>query len=807
MSKTKLSLKEAAIDYASKGLFIFPLAPRRKTPLLTGSWKEHATNDPNEADRLWSANPDANIAIRTWGKDSRNPLPICVLDVDVGHDNGNNGLYTLEELEEIYGESVPSTPLVRTPSGGFHHYFLSNGCDLKNKAGWAPGLDSRSEGGYVVAPPSVIYDDGGALVGEYSWHNGNDLDVFLHDKPDGEIVNEIPVVPTWLSAESYKKSSVGGNGSHLEVPEIGENTLLEFPMEEKIQRARAYISSIPGAVQGQHGDEDTYRVACKALRDFALPWDDALNVLREWNQTCNPPWNEEDLIVKLRNAYQYGTAPLGAKLIAGEKSVVGDAALRKYQPMEQLTDVGNAKRFATKFRGKVLYCPQTKNWYVWNGKVWEEDWSKQVLQMAMSISAQIRAEAFAVPMDKNTSEPSDVDQHNQKVRKELLNWARQSESLYRIRAVVELAQVQPGLTIHIDQLDSHPELVNLNNGTFNVKTQNLEAHDPKNFLTRIIPIEWNPEGRCPKWERYLLEVMDGDQEMVEFLQVAGGYSLTGLTREDTFFMLYGNGKNGKSVFLDTMEAILGDYASNCEIQTLMRNTNENRTISNDLAGLRGSRFVCASENNQGAQLDEGKVKHMTGGSKIACRFLHKEFFSYRPDYKIWFSTNHKPRIRGTDDGIWRRIRPIPFERQFKGKKANKNLREELLHEKEGILNFLIQGLLRYLREDGLPMPKRVNDALLEYRTHEDALASFVDECLSIGGDTEIEGKSLYKIYRDWATDNGYSQPLTHPHFTSLMTERSKRMGFSRIKGRGGQTKWRGISATSLPVSEDEGELR
>jgi putative DNA primase/helicase len=286
------------------------------------------------------------------------------------------------------------------------------------------------------------------------------------------------------------------------------------------------------------------------------------------------------------------------------------------------------------------------------------------------------------------------------------------------------------------------------------------------------------------WEKFLGDVMLGNKDNIEFLQRMAGYSLTGNTSEQCFAILYGTGGNGKGTFVNTIRNIMGDYAQQASFDSFAVTRNE-KTIRNDLAGLVGKRMVSAAEPEAGVRLSEALIKQLTGCDPITVRFLHQEFFEYVPTYKIWLSTNHKPRIVGSDHGIWRRVRLIPFNAKFEGANQDKNMAEKLMAEAPGILNWMIEGCKQW-RRDGLPVPKDIEEATASYRSEQDTIAQFVEAKCEKDQTFRVSRGDLYQAYAEWAKATG-EHVMSERVLVSAMVERGyKEYRTSRERG------WKGI---------------
>jgi putative DNA primase/helicase len=263
--------------------------------------------------------------------------------------------------------------------------------------------------------------------------------------------------------------------------------------------------------------------------------------------------------------------------------------------------------------------------------------------------------------------------------------------------------------------------------------------------------------------------MNYKPDLVNFLQTAAGWAMTGNIEEQTMFILYGSGANGKTTFLNTIMHLLGDYAISTPTESFMKKSGDQNT--NDIARLRGTRFVTTTEAEIGRRLSEPLIKKITGNDQMTARFLYGEYFNFTPTFKIFMATNHKPVIKGTDHGIWRRIKLIPFTTTIPQEKQDKSLEIKLKQEASGILNWLLEGTARW-REEGLKAPDIIVNATDEYRGEMDVIGNFIkDRCLQ-GEDYTIRIRELYKAYAEWCDDN-----KEHAVSERFFTMRLKEMNF------------------------------
>lgn len=530
------------------------------------------------------------------------------------------------------------------------------------------------------------------------------------------------------------------------------------------RRASAYLSRIPCAIEGEGGDAQTWDAALKMIVGFDLTEEDGYQLLlSEYNPRCQPPWTEHELRHKAHEAASSSTLTRGFLLNGPDPKVDG-----KTFPF---TDLGNAERFANDHGTSVRYVHQWERWIIWNGNRWQPDKTKTITQFAKETVRGIHKEA---------------KQHStEKQQLEAIKWAYKSEGNARIEAALALARSEKGLGILPEDLDANTWILNVQNGTIDLKTGAFHEHDPAAMCSMMSNMRFNPKAKAPVWEKFIDRIMGSDTEVIRFLQQIAGYSLTGQTNEQCLFVLHGNGNNGKSVLMSTLRWLLGDYGTQAKAETFADRKPDAQ--SNDIAALRGARLVVASETAAGASLAEALVKQATGGEPLVARFLHHEFFTFNPTFKLWLSTNHKPVIRGVDHAIWRRIRLIPFNVVIPPEERNRDLDELLKTEAEGILNWMLEGLRSWLK-DGLRVPASISSATDDYRDEMDFLGPFFDKyCDLTGQSNEETAAEIYRWYVTWCrmTDE---HAMSSRAFGISLGQR----GLRREKGTGGARKWRGI---------------
>lgn len=447
-----------------------------------------------------------------------------------------------------------------------------------------------------------------------------------------------------------------------------------------------------------------------------------------------------------------------------------------------LTDLGNAMRFVLCEGENVRYCHPWGKWLVWDGRRWKIDDTGAVEIKAVCVVKRLLMES------------ANADSQDQ--REKLRRFSRATESLSKRRAL--LISAQPYVTISPDELDTDPWLLNCTNGTLDLRTGEIRAPERSDYLTKLAPTDYDPEAECPDWRAFQDTICGGNQGLVAFKQRAFGYGLTGDVSEQIFFMHYGTGSNGKSTELNTIKDIVGpDYAQHTATETLM--VKRNPGVPNDVAKLKGARFVTAIESEAGRRMAEALVKQLTGGDVLTARFLYGEFFEFRPTHKLYLAANHKPEIRGTDHAMWRRIRLIPYTVTIPDDEQDKQLPDKLLAEAAGILAWLVQGCLEWQR-DGLVPPESVKNATSAYKDEMDALGDFITECCVLFPGAKVTAAELYKAYKEWGAKGGEEETMSKRSFGVRLRERGT-VSDVRIGSRGSRG-YKGIGLKGTAVQAE-----
>jgi putative DNA primase/helicase len=486
---------------------------------------------------------------------------------------------------------------------------------------------------------------------------------------------------------------------------------------------------------------DVFRFACR-LRAKGASYDEAKVLVLRAADMCIPSLDDAEAQACLDDAWKYGA--------------------KRYR----MTDLGNTKRFVDLFKDVSRYVLKAKKWMHWDSHRWRFDDDGEAQRRARETVELIFAEAHAA------SDIGDAD-----LSEELKDHALKSQSSGRLAAIPRLAQWQLGMLISADDLDADPMLLGVENCVVDLKTGQPIEPDPLQYITKSANVAYDASAQCPTWEAFLNKIMAGDESMVGFLQRTIGYSLTASIAEQCVFICLGLGANGKSTFLNALRELLGDYAAQTPSSTLM--VKSSPTVPNDVARLRGARFVATSEIEEVHSLAEAAVKQMSGGDTIPARFLFSEFTEFVPRFKIWLAANHRPTIKGGDHAIWRRIRLIPFNVTVAEEDQDKQLPNKLRHEFPGNLNWALKGCLQW-QTQGLDPPLQVLQATQEYQADMDTIGQWIEECCVITNGASAKASALHVSYHAWAERT--NNPPLNPTQLGI---RLKQRGFQKQKKEAG----------------------
>lgn len=418
-----------------------------------------------------------------------------------------------------------------------------------------------------------------------------------------------------------------------------------------------------------------------------------------------------------------------------------------YYPMN---DIGASRLFYKCFQHRIIYVQETKCWYIYKKYRWVKD-DANLLIMEVG-------KHFVMAFTKYA-----LSQENE----ELIKFATRLCSRARRESIIKDAcSIAPkSLTV----FDANPYLFNCKNGTYNLMSKALQEHNPKDYITKASNVIYDPNADCERWKTFISEIMKGNTDNEKFLQKSFGYSLSGETNLECFFIFYGSTtRNGKSTACETISHVLGDYSTHAQAKTVAKNNRDGSSATPDIARLKGARFVTMAEPEKGLEIDVSLIKQLTGGDKYTGRFLNENPIEFKPEFKIFINTNHLPRVN--DDTIFtsERVKILPFERHFNPEEQDTGLKEQFKKPgmMSGIFNWLAEGYA-LLKAEGLSTPLAVLDATREYREESDTIGTFLEDTICHAEGSRLQTSKLYKIYKEWSMDNGY-RPLNVKNFVAEM---------------------------------------
>ncbi|HEX9929315.1 MAG TPA: phage/plasmid primase, P4 family [Pyrinomonadaceae bacterium] len=781
----KSTVFEAATFYVKAGLSIFPIrADGSKAPAIK-EWKPYQNRLASEAElRQWfgSGNGLAIVA----GKVSGN---LEILDHDAPE------LY--EPWRELVDETAPGLldrlTIVQTPSGGYHLYYRCQTIEGNKKLAEKPStnkngkpnrdtlIETRGEGGYALVPPSppacheenkpyVLLSGSFKQIAEITVE---ERQILLDCARSFDECFEEKTLPETTKGECIVTGNRPGDEFNRQFTTSDWNDLLSSNGWQKIFVSR---------------NVEYWRRPGKTGRGISATVNyKGSNLLYVFSSNAYP--------LNYKTAYtpfaaltflQFnGDFTAAAKVLAkagfGKKSFglaaleqVGDFSKGEANSQDAsdsifvkapLSDTGNAECMASIYRDSLRYDHTRKKWLYWDEVCWRID-KRGIAESCAVTTARSRYSAAG-------------NIENLVLKSQLSKWGISSENANRIEGMLKMARIIEPFSSEVEQFDSDPYLAATKNGTLELRTGIHRASRQEDYLTKQFGAVFDSDAKAPRWEQFLKEIFGADLELIDYIQRCVGYTLTGDMREQVFFLCHGGGSNGKSKFLEVLSKLMADYAGTASFETF--DAGKRSEASNDLAALKGKRLVTVIETDQDRRLAEAKVKTVTGQDELSCRFLYGEFFSYRPEFKIWMAMNHKPVIRGTDKGIWRRIRLIPFTQSFENERDDKTLIDKLLAELPGILNWALEGLRKW-QADGLPIPKAISEATEEYRHESDPIGQWIEERTSPNPNSlePIQANVLYKDYSRWAQERS-EHPFSHRTWGQSMSER----GYSKKRSAAG----------------------
>lgn len=578
---------------------------------------------------------------------------------------------------------------------GTKHYKLNNGS----------GIDLLSDGSFVMVTGNQLDGSAAILEGE------QDLE---------KVWNYVGIKPSRLVQE-----------------EVSFDWNIPIPGWDTDRIRSEILPKLP-----DYQDRANWRDVLFALHHQTKGSEEGLELCHEYSQRVpdmyspvevDTLWNSIKLNPKKKNkTFRWLLSLVRKEITQGKKIALGD--------------IDNAKEFGATFQGELLYCHSNKKWLRFDGYKWAWCDKNEEYDAGKLIAENVLEQA----LELTRLDPNSVDSKN------WLSHAKQVRNINRIRAMLDLATSEPGMSIaSINQLDSNPMTLGTPDGVIDLRTAQFLKPNSAMLISRQTNVGFHPAAKCPTWINFLNETFLNDQETIDYVQKALGYSLTGDVSEELLHFCYGQGKNGKSVMANVVVKIMGDYVQTANFDLLA--TRDGNSSSNDIARLVGARLVMANETRDNQRMDDQKLKILVSTEKLTARYLYSEYFEFYPTFKIWLRGNFKPIITDCSHGAWRRLRLVPFENQVGDDKTDPELENKLIAEQEGILAWMVQGCLKWQKERLKPSTK-IQTASRVYQDESDILGEFIEDFCNVGVGLGEPQSTLYLAYKSYCIESGGSYP-------------------------------------------------
>jgi putative DNA primase/helicase len=654
---------------------------------------------------------------------------LVVIDIDPR----NGGYQSVEEYEILRPDGPLPYTLQSITGGGGKHLFYAYPPNIEiksNKSRWLKGVDIKAEGGYVMLPEAQH------ISGlPYRWVNW--LDQYIWLPPD-------------VAVQLSKIGSASLDGPRGDLAPTSE-ILKGVPLGER--------------------DDVLFREACRLRRQLGDDGRSAVEILiLEAARNCSPPFPDSEALRKVEQAWQQDHTDSFIDWAERIKINTGIS--------HDLTDLGNAKRFVDQFGQDVLYVGGW-GWLTWTDIGWQRDSHGSVAERAHFLHELITAEARQ--LEAQGADPKTVSRY--------MAWSKRSQSHGTMSACLKVLESMSVIRRSAEDFDNDDNLLVCRDKIVDLRTGEWRPINRSDLVTKNTNVAYDPTYRLPEWERFLWEATDGDQETIDYLQRAVGYTLTGSNPEEALWLISGPPASGKSTFIDGCHAALGSYAATTQADTFMWHRGQNAPL-NDLALLAGCRLVSVTEVKQGEGFNESLIKAVTGDARITARFLYENTFVYRPQFALWIGTNHDPQAR--DDGLWRRIKKIKFPNAVPPERRDPGLKAIIRDPEKGgraVLAWAVRGAMAWYR-DGLRQPMSVTTAVYEYHQDQDQMQQFITECLQRQDGANTLLNTIYAAYRIWCGSVGIYRPLTRQMFAKSMEDK----GFKTILDDWGRESYLGIVA-------------
>ena len=775
----RYELLDAAVGYAERGWQVHPLWHVDADGICACHRSEecsHPGKHPRLANWPQMASSDIDTVAMWWRDASSEPAPdnwypLANVGIAMGQESGifaldidprSTGDISLAALELQHGE-LPATRIHQTGSGGVHYLFLWPDFRVgKSASKLAKGVDIQGANSYIVAPPSITDKGGYECVNPVHDIDPAGAPGWLLDilREQDKLRQGIPssraarVAPTGIR-RAYAKAVIQARARELrETPEGKRN--------DTLNRCSFALGQL--CPDGIIDEETAWTVLAEAASACGLNPGETRRTFRSgWSKGClspfYPDWAEQG----------------------------------REWPQRRWNEFGLGDRMVDHYADVLRWCPQMKTWMLYQGGTWQAEGGEAGSWFAQyMIDSLPETEALSYDDTRDIADGKEVPSD----REQFLEWAIKQQTTKAVSAADRLCRSNSLMRVKLNACDVDPLLINLRNGTWDAGTGKLLDHDPDRLLTMQAAVSYDPEATCPRWNAFLAQVQP-DPEMRAYLYRVWGYSMTADTSEQAMFLHQGNGANGKSVAADVISRILGDYAQTVPVETLMLSKVEGQ-VPTDVARMDGKRYLTASETKTGKQLDEAAIKQLTGGETVAARYMRANFFEFRPTGKIHLTSNHLVHL-SDDPATWRRLHLVPWEQTIEPGSQNKYLAQRLYDtEAAGILNRLLKGLADWRARGGLDAPARAQEAKEQYRSNEDTVGQFIDECLDVSDNETpgLPGSSIGAInsqYDFWCKE-AHIKPMAKTTLSTLLARR----GFKRDR----QGNWRGFPGLTVRFGVD-----
>lgn len=796
MNETFPSASEAALECAARGWHVFPAVIRggakksHKSAQHSNGRAWGATTDPDEIRKDWAKWPEALLGIVTGPKSG-----FFVIEADTVDGHGVNGIAHLRDLIEQNG-GIPNTIEAESPTGSWHLYFrYPEGRDITNSTGSAsngiaPGIDVRGDGGMVIAPPSYRAEKGGA----YKWKNPRGF-FALGDCP--EWLLELATKPkAKLSERAAPKPIATGSTDSPFWRNVNTAALADLD---------CWVPALLPAAQKQA--TGAWRVASGDLgrnleEDLSLHPDGIQDFGHEVTMTAIDVVQQisgktlKDAAFWLCDKLGVAPATFGWRVTAS-RAHTSDGASRANTPDEfDLSHDALARDLgARSWNQNAKHVAIWGKWLFWTGTRWEIDERLRHMTETRDYLS-TRAEELADWAQRKAEKETTGDpKKDAATARTLETWARDNGRALRskatVAAIADLARSNPASVAAVEDFDANLMLLGTPGGVVGLRTGTLRPARREDMITKLTACAPGDPGKRPdRWLRFLGEIFNDDQEVIAFMQRAAGYALTGETREHKLLFLYGTGRNGKSVFLNTLMSILADYARRVPAATFLHSNTERHPT--DIAGLHGARLAVASELPKGKTWDESTIKDLTGGDRLTARRMRQDFFDFDPQLTLMIAGNNMPSFRGVDEAIRSRVVLVPFTVTIPPERRDTGLPDKLKAEAPAILRWAIDGALAWQKR-GLDVPASIAAASAEYFDDEDTVGQFIEDEAELHVGAFTDGDLLAVRFTQWCERQGL-----HPWTKRTLMKELRSRGFEDAKSNG----FRGLRGVRLRPHTD-----